>query len=354
MRVLLWPIHGGYTDAFVRGPHEYLLVVPGEGPEEDDGVVGWGWERARAVAAHALRGEDFDVVVLQRPEELALVEQLTGRVPGRHVAAVYVEHNTPGPAAFATRHPLADQRVIPLVHVTHFNRLFWDNGDARTVVVEHGVPDPGPLYTGELPRIGVTINEPVRRWRATGTDLLPEFTREAPVDVFGIHAGRLRAAFPGQPEISPVESLPPQRLHAELARRRLYLHPFRWTSLGLSLLEAMHLGMPVVALATTEAARAVPADAGVISTELDELRRGVRTFLHEPEWAEEVGARARTHALTRYGLPMFLARWDDVLREAVDGPRRTGSRSGRRHPAADQTYANTGGNTTTTIAAQTR
>ena len=47
---------------------------------------------------------------------------------------------------------------------------------APTTVVEHGVPDPGPLYSGELARIGVVINEPVRRWRATGTDLLPAFT----------------------------------------------------------------------------------------------------------------------------------------------------------------------------------
>lgn len=34
-----------------------------------------------------------------------------------------------------------------------------------------------------------------------------------------------------------------------MARRRVYLHTARWTSLGLSLLEAMHLGMPVVAVA---------------------------------------------------------------------------------------------------------
>ena len=48
--------------------------------------------------------------------------------------------------------------------------------------------------------------------------------------------------------------------HARCARpmRRCYVHPFRWTSLGLSLIEAMHLGMPVVALATTEVPDAVP------------------------------------------------------------------------------------------------
>lgn len=350
MRVLLWPIHGGYTDAFVRGAHEYLLAVPGDGPGEDDGVGCWGWEHARAVPLHALGEEDIDIVVLQRPEELALVEQLSGRVPGRDVPAVYLEHNTPGPSAFATRHPLADQRRIPIAHVTHFNRLFWDSGNARTTVVEHGVPDPGPLYTGELPRIGVVVNEPVRRWRATGTDLLPQFTREAPVDVFGIDAGRLADAFPGHTDIHPAESLPPRLLHAELARRRVYVHPFRWTSLGLSLLEAMHLGMPVAALATTEAGRAVPPDAGVASTDVDELRRAVRTFLHEPEWARDVGARARTHALTHYGLPAFLARWDDVLTETVDATRRAAAQ--RRHrAAAAHPHALTGGNAAITIGA---
>src|ERR671938_804 len=65
---------------------------------------------------------------------------------------------------------------------------------------------------------------------------------------------------------------PPQHeLHGEMARRRAYLHPIRWTSLGLSLLEAMHLGMPVVALGTTEVHEAVPPEAGVVSTRLDVL-----------------------------------------------------------------------------------
>ena len=56
-----------------------------------------------------------------------------------------------------------------------------------------------------------------------------------------------------------------------MARRRVYLHPIRWTSLGLSLIEAMHIGMPVVALATTEVVEAVPPEAGVVSNRIDVL-----------------------------------------------------------------------------------
>jgi len=102
-----------------------------------------------------------------------------------------------------------------------------------------------------------------------------------------------------------------------MARRRVYLHPNRWTSLGLSLLEAMHLGMPVVALATTEVPEAVPAAAGVVSNRLDVLAEGLRELVEDPDRARECGRAARAAALERFGLERFLADWDDLLEEVA-------------------------------------
>src|SRR5581483_3585972 len=102
------------------------------------------------------------------------------------------------------------------------------------------------------------------------------------------------------------EDLPQARLHTELPRRRVYIHPFRWTSLGLSLIEAMCLAMPVVVLATTEAPRAVPAAAGALSTDLGELHTAVRRFVRDPAAARDAGLAAREAALARYGLKLFL------------------------------------------------
>jgi glycosyltransferase involved in cell wall biosynthesis len=113
------------------------------------------------------------------------------------------------------------------------------------------------------------------------------------------------------------EDLPQAKLHREMARRRVYLHPIRWTSLGLSLLEAMHLGMPVVALATTEVPLAVPPEAGVISTRVEVLERALRLFVNEPREALARGKAAREFALSRYGLDRFLSDWDDVLMEVA-------------------------------------
>jgi glycosyltransferase involved in cell wall biosynthesis len=204
------------------------------------------------------------------------------------------------------------------VHVTHFNELFYDHGRAPTVVIEHGIVDPGERWTGELERAAVVVNEPVRRGRTVGADLLPGLAGVAPVDVFGMGLAGLHEAYGLAADRVELHEDPPQAaMHRELARRRVYVHPVRWTSLGLSLLEAMHLGMPVVGLATTEVVEAVPPGAGVLSTRPERLWAAVREFLHDEAAARLAGKAARAAALERYGLTRFLEDWEELLTEVT-------------------------------------
>lgn len=301
MNILVKHVHGGYMNGFVQGSHTYWLPV-----EDAAGSAGrratWP-KNVRNLTPERSRDVEIDLAVLQNASEFEEFPRwLRGRVPGRDVPAVYIEHNAPQGRVNEMRHPLAGRDDVLLVHVTHFNALFWDTDSTRTVVVEHGVPDPGYRYSGELRRCAAAINEAKRRHRVVGNDLLPQFERVAPVDVFGIGT-----AF----------DLPTDELHDQMARRRLYLHPYRWTSLGLSLLEAMHLGMPVVALATTETPYAVPADAGIVSNRIDVLLEGVEWLMNDERAAREMGERARAHALARYNLARFLADWEKVFAEAL-------------------------------------
>jgi hypothetical protein len=320
MRVLLWHVHGSWTTAFVQGVHDYLVPVTADrGPDGLGRATSWTWpERVVEIAPHELSDEPVDVVVLQRPHELELARRWLGREPGRDVPAVYVEHNTPKGAAVTTRHPLADQKAIPIVHVTAFNDVFWDNGHAPTVVIEHGIVDPGEQWTGEFSRAAVVINEPVRRGRVVGADLLAGFSEAAPLDVFGMKLDTLHSAFGcALHRVHLHENLRQTALHEAMAQRRVYLHPIRWTSLGLSLLEAMHLGMPVVALAATEVIEAVPAAAGCVSTNPRRLAEAMREFMNDYEAARSAGQAARQAALSRYALPRFLDEWDRLLKEVT-------------------------------------
>jgi glycosyltransferase involved in cell wall biosynthesis len=122
----------------------------------------------------------------------------------------------------------------------------------------------------------------------------------------------------GGPDLSDhVHDLDQHRLHRALARHRAYFHPFRWTSLGLSLLEAMALGMPVLALSTTQAPEAVPEAAGLVTNDLSALRRTAEHWLADPAAARERGLAARAHALAHYGLDRFLTDWDLILKEVA-------------------------------------
>lgn len=333
MRILIWHVHGGWMDAFVRGGHTYLLPT-----EPDHGTWGLGrggrhWPPGAVEVAPAdLRDEEIDVVVLQRPDELERVAQLTRRRPGDDLPAVFLEHNTPKRLPVTERHPLADREDVPVVHVTHFNDLVWDSGEAPTVVIEHGIPDPGPQYTGRLPRFAFVSNEPVRRRRIVGADLLPRFADTGGIDVFGMGVAELPTALGLDTErVHPVGDLPPRELHASMAERRAYLHLSRWTSLGLSLLEAMLLGMPVIVLDTTEAARAVPPGAGFVSTNVDTLLAAARVLIDDTAEAARLGAAARDAALERYGLARFLREWDTLLAEVVEASahRRSAARTTR-------------------------
>ncbi len=311
MRILLWHVHGSWTTSFVQGQHTYLVpTLPDRGPYGRGRATSWRWPPSVVeVDPREAADTDVDVVVLQRPEELECLAAawLGGRRPGTDVPAVYVEHNAPQGRIDELRHPAADRADVHVVHVTHFNALLWDCGRAPTTVVEHGIVDPGPRYTGELDRAVVLVNEPVRRARVTGTDLLPRFASLVPIDLYGLQTG----AAGGHGNLEHPE------LHDVMARRRLYLHPYRWTSLGLALLEAMHLGMPVVSLDTTEASAAIPPEAGIVSNRWDVLEEGIERLRRDPDLAAAMGKAAREAALDRYGLDRFLADWERLLQEVT-------------------------------------
>lgn len=318
MRVLVWHVHGSYLTSLVQGDHTYLLpVTPGRDADGRGRARTWTWpETAVEMTPEALRDTEIDVVVLQRPHELRLVEEWTGRRPGADLPAVYLEHNTPRGDVGDQRHPLADRADVPIVHVTSFNAAMWDSGRAPTTVVEHGIPDPGHRYRGDRRTLAVCVNEPVRRRRVAGVDLAAQVARQVPIEIYGMGLSGVEELVPAG-LAATHEDLPQHELHGRLGSHVAYLHPYRWTSLGLSLIEAMTLGMPVLALSATAAPEAIPAGAGVVSSDVGVLARAARTLVANPERAREVGLAGRRHALHRFGLSRFLHDWDTTLKEVA-------------------------------------
>lgn len=184
----------------------------------------------------------------------------------------------------------------------------WDNGRTPTVVIEHGVTDPGDLWRGELARGITVINHLAHRGRRLGADLYARARDCVPLDLAGM----------GSNTFGGLGDLPLHALPALCARYRFFFHPARYTSLGLGLIEAMMLGMPVVALATTDTTNAIENGiSGYIDTCPDRLHERMHELLRHHRIAAQIGACARERALDRYGIGRFIADWNTVLRRVT-------------------------------------
>jgi len=193
----------------------------------------------------------------------------------------------------------------------------WDTGRTPVRVIEHGVEVPAALrWTGDAARGLVVVNELRRRGRRLGADLVTAIAERVPLDLAGMGAHELDGAAPCLRCLGEVDR---RHLPAVIADHRFVFHPARYTSFGMSVCEAMLLGAPVVALATTEMPTVITDGVnGIASTDPAHLEAGMRALLGDPALARRLGDAARDTARERFSIERFAREWQTVLTEAAD------------------------------------
>lgn len=308
LRVLTWHVHGTYLWSLAHIRHELFVPVKRGRPSGYGGVCGdWPWPpNIHEVPVEALPRLQVDAVVYQAHRHWEVDRHEVLSPVQRHVPQIFLEHDPPRASPTDTRHPVDDPDAA-VVHVTAFNQLMWDNGATPTRVIEHGVAVPEHLrYGGHLARGIAVVNGLAHRGRRLGADLFARARRQVPLDLVGMEAADLG----GLGEVSPPA------LPEFLTPYRFYFHPVRYTSLGLSLCEAMAVGLPVVGLATTELPTVIRNGVdGFVDTDLERLIDAMRLLLADPALARQVGAAGRAVARERFGIGRFVRDWEALLDE---------------------------------------
>jgi hypothetical protein len=309
LKILTWHTHGAYLLYLSQAPHDfYVLSKPGRpaGYAGRSGHLPWGGN-VHDLPADQARRERFDCILFQDDPQFLEDQHRLLSPAQKRLPKIYLEHDTPRAHPVEARHPVDDPDVM-LVHVTHFNRLMWDNGRSPTRVIDHGVVDPGYRHTGELARGLVVVNDIATRGRRLGFDVFRSARSVLPLDLVGMSS----ESAGGLGEV----------LHADLpafsARYRFLFNPIRWTSMGLGVIEAMMTGLPVVALATTEMVTVIRNEVnGYVSTDQDFLFEKMQILLKDQETATALGREARRTALQRFGIERFVRDWNAVLAEVT-------------------------------------
>lgn len=306
LRVFTWHIHGSYLYYLTHcGQQIYVPVKPGwpAGYSGRAGQTPWP-DNLHEVPAEQVRDMPFDCILYQsRKNYLADQYEILSQAQ-RNLPRIYLEHDPPREHPTDTRH-FVDNPDVLLVHVTHFNNLMWDNGRTPTRVVEHGVVVPRNVkYTGEIGRGLVVINNLGSRGRRLGADIFAQVREQIPLDLIGM----------GAAEMSGLGEIPHHQLASFAARYRFFFNPIRYTSLGLAVIEAMMVGLPIIGLATTEMVTAIQNGvSGYVDTNPDKLVAAMRRLLADPAEAHALGQGAQRYAQEHFNIERFGRDWAETF-----------------------------------------
>jgi glycosyltransferase involved in cell wall biosynthesis len=260
-----------------------------------------------------VRDLTFDCILFQSPKNYLKDQHEILTESQRDVPQLYLEHDPPQGHPTDTEHVVKDTSVS-VIHVTHFNELMWNGNGCNTHVIPHGIHIPSFDYKGDIPRGIVVINNLKDRGRRLGLDIFLEARKHVPLDLIGMDSesvgGLGEVLHPDLPEF--------------ISHYRFFFNPIRYTSLGLAVLEAMMVGVPVVGMATTEMVTTIQnGKSGFIHTDLRYLIAQMNLLIDNEPLARRVGAMGKKFALKHFNIRRFTSNWEKLLRGIISGRRDT-------------------------------
>jgi glycosyltransferase involved in cell wall biosynthesis len=310
LKLFTWHIHGSYLYYLSQGNFEIFVPI---NSDKTVGYIGRGTtfpfgDNIREVPVEHVKSLPLDCILFQTPQNY-LVDQYEIFSPQQLLLPkVYLEHDPPQAVPTDTQHVVSDPNVT-LVHVTHFNKLMWDNGSTPATVIEHGVMIEPAVYNGEIARGIVVINNLDERGRRLGLDVFQEVRKHVPLDLIGMGAEKLGGI---------GEILHPQ-IPEFIRHYRFFFNPIRYTSLGLAVLEAMLIGIPIVGLATTEMVTVIEhGRSGILHTDINVLIDGMKELIKDRDLAFRLGVAGQKQVARRFHIRRFVEDWYRLLNNVVN------------------------------------
>ncbi len=298
LKIFTWHIHGSYLYYLSQGDYDIYIPV---NEKQNEGYYGRGstfpfGNNVIEVEAAEVRNMHFDCILFQTNKNYLVDQYDVLNEAQRKLPRIYLEHDPPAKQPTDTKHIINDPDVL-VVHVTHFNKLMWNNEIQNVKVIDHGITPPTVEYTGELEKGIVVINHLHQRGRKLGADIYEKVAQHVPIDLVGM----------GTKEYGGLGEVLHPQLPAFISKYRFLFNPIRYTSLGLAVLESIMIGLPFVGLATTEYVTVVDNEvSGFIHTDIDYLIEKMQLLLRDKALAETIGNKGKISAEKRFNIQRFV------------------------------------------------
>lgn len=308
--IFTWHIHGSYLYYLSQGDYQIYIPVSSQ---KQEGYYGRGntfpfGDNVIEIPAEEVKDLEVDAILFQSSKNWLVDQYEILSEEQRQLPRIYLEHDPPQHSPTDTKHVVNDPEVL-VVHVTHFNKLMWDNKNSKRVkVIEHGVKEPNVKYTGELEKGIVVVNNLQRRGRRFGADIFTEVSKHIPLDLIGMKSK----------ENGGLGEITHTQLPEFISHYRFFFNPIRYSSMGLAVIEAMMSGLPVLALATAEQASVIKNyETGFIDTDVDYLVAKMKLLLTNKSLAQKIGEEGKKYAVDRFDINRFTEEWKNIFESVV-------------------------------------
>ena len=309
LKIFTWHIHGSYLFYLAKGNYDIYIPIK---PDKTEGYYGRGEtfpfaDNVIEINTNEIKFQEFDCILFQTKKNFLVDQYEILSETQRKLPRVYVEHDPPWNDVADSRHIMNDPDVL-MVHVTHFNKLMWLNTTPYIKVIEHGVVVPDVNCDGSIEKGIVVINHLHQRGRKLGADIYDKVAKEIPLDLTGM----------GTKEFGGIGEVLHPQLPEFISHYRFMFNPIRYTSLGLSVCEAMMLGLPVIAFATTEYSSVIQNGVtGFVDSNVDVLIEKMQILLNNKQYAMELGNNAKQYAEKRFNIKRFTTEWKNAFEFAI-------------------------------------
>lgn len=310
MKIFTWHIHGSYLYYLSQGDYDLYIPVTAA---KNEGYYGRGetfsfGNNVIEVNAREVKNISFDCILFQTNKNFLVDQYEILSEEQRRLPRIYLEHDPPAKNPTDTKHITNDPDIL-VVHVTHFNKLMWQNDNCIVKVIDHGVMPAQVAYSGELEKGVVVVNHLHQRGRKLGADIFEKVSRHVPLDLIGM----------GTKEYGGLGEVLHPQLPSFISKYRFFFNPIRYTSLGLAVLESMMTGMPFVGLATTEYVTVIENKvSGFIHTDVDYLIEKMKLLLANKGLAAKLGEQGKKIAEKRFNIQRFTKEWKETFEQVIN------------------------------------
>ncbi len=198
--------------------------------------------------------------------------------------------------------------------ISDFNASSWGYNQTNSKTINHGMDTDFWCTEDDITRDNVLLSV-VNYWAdrdwACGWELWKNLVKfgsseQKPIRVAGKNPGLSEAA-------KTLEDL-----RSIYKKSSVFLNTSIHSPVPMSLMEAMACGCAVVSTATCMIPEIIKhGENGLISNNPEELKKYCEELLNNPEYARELGNKAKTTIMEKYNLNQFINRWNTIFKETL-------------------------------------